>query len=254
MVNFGSIAMVCDKGVKAETVYGVLKDMFSKIIENSKDRGLNIALKDLGHIIYNPSAPGYLSFSEKKPDEPDYAPSQQKLTLDNVEQLSTMLDTISNKLSTGGATMSVRSGYFSNMSIRTPGSRFSKPQSVTSINRRPGYWAEHRRKLRKAALVDTDSIFEAKSMTKAREAGGARLFKQMAEFGYNPGDAPMAETASQLSKSQRIKMRKKKTNMSIKPERRVPDAPDYQPNMILIEKRSELMAESSQNTAKSGAS
>ena len=145
--NFGSIAMVCDKGVKAETVYSVLKEMFGRITENSKDRGLNVALKDLGIIVYSPSEPGYLSFVEKRPDDAEsVAGGQRKLTLENVEQLSTMIDTISNKLWTGGATLSVRSGYFSNLSVRTPGSRFSKPQSVTSIAKRSGYWVEHRRR------------------------------------------------------------------------------------------------------------
>lgn len=240
VVNFGSIAMVCDKGVKSETVYGVLKDMFSKIIENSKDRALNIALKDVGHIVYSPSAPGYLSFTDKRPDDPDMALGKQKLTIDNVEQLSTMLDTISNKLSTDGATLSVRSGYFSNLSIKTPGSRFSKPQSVTSIARRPGYWADHRRKLRKAQVVDSDSIFEAQSMgSKAREAGGARLFKQMAEFGYNP--EPTGATRKRIKAA------------SLLPDRRVPQAPEYQPNIILNEKRSEEAAASSENTARTTA-
>ena len=103
--------------------------------------------------------------------------------------------------------------------------------------RRPGYWAEHRRKLRKAKIVDSDSIFESKSMTRAREVGGARLFKQMAEFGYDP-EPSCVEGAG------------RKKSAGLIPANRVPVAPEYQPNIALNEKRSEQAATSSQYTAK----
>lgn len=42
------------------------------------------------------------------------------LTKENVEALGSILDTLSHRLSTDGATLSVRSGFFSNMSVKTP--------------------------------------------------------------------------------------------------------------------------------------
>ena len=64
-VNFGSIAMVCIKNTKSETVYNILKHVFQKVIENPKDRGLNLNMTNLGCICYNPSRPGYISFTVK---------------------------------------------------------------------------------------------------------------------------------------------------------------------------------------------
>lgn len=54
-INFSSIAVVCAKGTKSETVYSILKQTFSKVIENPKDRGLTLNMVNLGAICYNPS-------------------------------------------------------------------------------------------------------------------------------------------------------------------------------------------------------
>ena len=164
-VNFSSIAMVCAKATKSETVYGILRDIFAKIIENPKDRALNIELKNLGYLSFSPSAPGYLTFSEKK-ELPLEQVEKKELTTDNVEQLSTMIDTISNKLSTGGPCLSVRSGFLTNLSVKTP-SHASKVQSSTSVTRKADYWVDYRRRFRKKQLMDTDSIFETKSYSSA---------------------------------------------------------------------------------------
>ena len=63
--------MVSGQNTKAETVYTVLKDFMSKVIANSKDKAMNLRLAKLGFIVYNPSEPGYLTFSSKSLDGAD---------------------------------------------------------------------------------------------------------------------------------------------------------------------------------------
>ena len=58
--------------------------------------------------------------------------------------------------------MSIKSGFLSNLTIKTPRSNFSNILSQNSIIKDPNYWSSYTKKLRKIAVND-DSIFETKS-------------------------------------------------------------------------------------------
>lgn len=194
-VNFGSIAMVCGQNTKAETVYTVLKDFMGRVVSNSKDRGLLLKIARVGYLMYKPSEPGYLSFTDKSSDlVEDERPAQMQhetpaeLSKKNVEALGSILDSLSHRLSTDGATLSVRSGFFSNMSVKTPRTILSNAQSTTSIARKDNYWQAFKRKLRHKT-VDADNIFEAKSQTsEVMSTFDARQYKQVAEYGFDPAN------------------------------------------------------------------
>ena len=63
-VNFGSISMVCTQNTTAEQVYQILKEVFSFIILNPKDKTIRLNLKNFGTLLVNQAGLGYIQFVE----------------------------------------------------------------------------------------------------------------------------------------------------------------------------------------------
>ena len=78
-----------------------------------------------------------------------------------------MVDGLSHRLSSQGPTLSIRSGYLTNLSVRTPRTMCSIAQSDTSVAKTKSYWRNRNHKAPKA-----DSIFET----------GARAYKNLSVY------------------------------------------------------------------------
>lgn len=146
-LNFASIAMVCGSTVKTETAYKILKGAFAYVVDNPNDQALRLKLKGFGVLQINDRGHGLIRFRSLKEDEEDRsaalevringrlgktkkAPTERQ----EMDDLRNFIDAASYRLSAGGAdgTISIKSGFLSNMSVRTPRSKLSL-QSVTSL-------------------------------------------------------------------------------------------------------------------------
>lgn len=134
-LNFGSIALVCSSSVKTENAFKVLKDIFNHVVQHSNANAFRLKLKGFGVLKINDGTMGTLEFVRQSEDEflgeddPE-AKKKKKAPQDEAAQLDDIrnfIDGVSYKLSGLGTdgTLSIKSGFISNMSVRTPRSAIS---------------------------------------------------------------------------------------------------------------------------------
>jgi len=223
--------MVCGSTVKTETAYKILKGAFAYVVDNPNDQALRLKLKGFGVLQVNDGGHGLIRFRSLKEDEEDRtaalevringhlgktkrAPTERQ----EMDDLRNFIDAASYRLSAGGAdgTISIKSGFLSNMSVRTPRSKLSL-QSVTSLQREN--WSQYRAKSKGLSLTkaaaDGDDIFKAD-------------VKRMSPFGI--AALPAASPAGSADKSSRAAR-------SLHSQQTVPSHCD-QPNLVFSHQHS----------------